>query len=73
MGYRIAHIGAFDFENYGDLLFPDVLRIQLDKRIEIEEILYFAPKACKMPNRDIEYMQLMNWKILLENVKLTQL
>lgn len=54
MGYRIAHIGAFDFESYGDLLFPDVLRIQLDKRIEIEEILYFAPKACKMPNRDID-------------------
>lgn len=51
MKYRIAHVGAFDFENYGDLLFTDVLERQLKKRIEIEEIVYFAPKSCTMPNR----------------------
>ena len=44
MKYRIAHIGSFDVENYGDLLFSDVLKAQLEKRIEIEEIIYFAPK-----------------------------
>ena len=25
MGYVIAHVGAFDFENYGDLFFTDAL------------------------------------------------
>lgn len=53
MKYRIAHVGAFDFENFGDLLFTDVLEKQLEKRIEIEEIVYFAPKACKMPGKDV--------------------
>ena len=53
MGYKVAHIGAFDFENYGDLLFTDVLEKQLRKRIEVDEIVYFAPKTCEMPNRKI--------------------
>lgn len=52
MGYRIAHVGAFDFENFGDLLFTDVLRAHLEKRIDVEEIIYFAPKTCKMPNKE---------------------
>lgn len=52
MKYRIAHIGAFDFENFGDLLFTDVLENKLGQRIDIEEIVYFAPKACKMPGKD---------------------
>lgn len=51
MKYRIAHVGAFDFENFGDLLFTDVLKAQLEKRLDVEKIIYFAPKACKMPNR----------------------
>lgn len=55
MEYTIAHVGAFDFENYGDLLFTDVLKKQLEKRIKIKEIIYFAPKSCKMPNRE-EYV-----------------
>ncbi len=54
MGYKIAHVGAFDFENFGDLLFTDVLEKQLKKRIEIEEITYFAPKTCEMPNRNLK-------------------
>lgn len=53
MKYKIAHIGAFDFENFGDLLFTDVVEKQLEKRIEIEKIMYFAPKKCKMPNREV--------------------
>ena len=32
MKYRIAHIGSFDVENYGDLLFSDVLKAQLEKK-----------------------------------------
>lgn len=51
MGYRIAHVGAFDFENFGDLLFTDVLKSHLQKRIDVEEIICFAPKTCKMPNK----------------------
>jgi polysaccharide pyruvyl transferase WcaK-like protein len=47
--YRIAHIGAFDFENYGDLLFVDVFERTIRKHIEVEEIVLFAPKRCKMP------------------------
>lgn len=53
MGYKIAHIGAFDFDNYGDLLFTDVLEKQLKKRINLDEIIYFSPKTCTIPNRDI--------------------
>lgn len=64
MGYVIAHVGAFDFENFGDLLFTDVLERQLKRRIPIDEILCFAPKKCKMPNRDIE----INSVIELEEV-----
>ena len=52
MKYRIAHVGAFDFENFGDLLFTDVLKAQLEKRIDVEKIVYFAPKACTMPNKN---------------------
>lgn len=47
--YRIAHIGAFDFENYGDLLFVDVFEKTIRKHVEVEEIVLFAPKKCKMP------------------------
>lgn len=52
MKYRIAHVGAFDFENFGDLLFTDVLEYHLKQYIEIEEIVYFAPKKCEMPGKD---------------------
>ena len=41
----------FDFENFGDLLFTDVLKSHLQKRIDVEEIICFAPKTCKMPNK----------------------
>lgn len=52
--YRIAHVGAFDFENYGDLLFVDVLEKTIKKYVEVEEIVLFAPKRCKMPFSVVE-------------------
>ncbi len=34
--YRIAHVGTFDVENYGDLLFPTVLKHNfLDYEIDL--------------------------------------
>lgn len=47
--YRIAQVGSFDVENYGDLLFADVFEKQIKKNIEVEEILLFSPNHCKMP------------------------
>ena len=43
--YRVAEIGTFDVENYGDLLFPVVLKGQLDDY----EIDLFSPNGGKMP------------------------
>ena len=47
--YKIAHIGAFDFENYGDILFPYVFENNIKKYIDIEEITLFAPTEGIMP------------------------
>ena len=47
--YRIAQIGSFDVENYGDLLFAEVFEKKIKKYIQVEEIILFAPKKCKMP------------------------
>lgn len=47
--YRIAQIGSFDVENYGDLLFAYVFENNIKKHIEVEEVVLFAPKKCKMP------------------------
>lgn len=44
--FKIALIGAFDMENYGDLLFEDVFEHEIKKRIEVEKILLFAPTEC---------------------------
>lgn len=52
MGLNIIHVGAFDIENFGDLLFPDVLRHYLGEYID--NIYYFAPNKCIMPNTDIK-------------------
>ena len=60
MGYRVAHVGAFDIENYGDLLFADVVEKQLRKRIDIDEIVYFAPNSCTMPNTKRKVYSLLN-------------
>lgn len=50
--YRIAQVGSFDVENYGDLLFVDVFEKTIRKYIDVEEIVLFAPKKCKMPFSD---------------------
>lgn len=47
--YRIAQVGSFDVENYGDLLFADVFEQNIRKYVNVEEIVLFAPKRCKMP------------------------
>lgn len=47
--YRIAQVGSFDVENYGDLLFADVFEQNIRKYIDVEEIVLFAPKRCMMP------------------------
>lgn len=47
--FRLAHVGAFDFENYGDLLFPFVLEEHLKRFLDIEEIVLFAPLGGPMP------------------------
>ena len=49
MAFRIAQIGTFDCENFGDLLFPEVLAYNLNKRINIEEIVLFSPIGGTMP------------------------
>ena len=52
MGYRIAHIGAFDIENFGDLLFTDVFAAQMRKRLDISEIVCFSPDTCRIAGKD---------------------
>lgn len=47
--YRIAQVGSFNVENYGDLLFADVFEKNIRKYVDVEEIILFAPKKCKMP------------------------
>lgn len=46
---KIAHIGTFDVENYGDLLFPCILEIQLKKRLPEIEIFLFSPNGGNKP------------------------
>ena len=53
---KIAQIGSFDVENYGDLLFPYVLETQLKKRLSDVDIILFSPNGGKKPfeeNRNV--------------------
>ena len=52
--YRIAHVGAFDMENFGDLLFVDVVERHLRRRLPIKEIVYFSPQTTTIPNKGLE-------------------
>ena len=36
--YRVAMCGTFDIKNYGDLLFPLVLRHELESRFGLKEL-----------------------------------
>ena len=47
--YKIAQIGLFDIENYGNLLFPIVLENELKKRLEIDDIYLFSPNGGEQP------------------------
>ena len=49
---NVAIIGAFDNENFGDLLFPDVLKSQLEKRNLDVNLLLFSPVARIKPFTD---------------------
>lgn len=46
---KIAHVGTFDLENYGDLLFPLVLEKELRQRVPALSIDLFSPKGGEMP------------------------
>lgn len=43
--FKVAQIGAFDFENYGDVLFVDVLERHLKARLGEGEVTPFSPKG----------------------------
>ena len=43
--YSIAVFGSFDVKNYGDLLFPNVLKYQLEKRMKIKNFVMFSPNG----------------------------
>lgn len=68
MGLNIIHVGAFDIENFGDLLFPDVLRHYLGEYID--NIYYFAPNKCIMPNTDIKVSSIKKWMNFVHSMKL---
>lgn len=68
--YNIAQIGTFDYENIGDLLFPTVLKAQLDKRIAIKNHFLFSLNNCTRP---LDNEKLKVYSIdRLEEVYLTQ-
>lgn len=54
--YNIAQIGTFDYENFGDLLFPEVLYNNLSKYIEIDNHFLFSPVGGKMPFYEDKYV-----------------
>lgn len=47
--YNIAIIGTFDYENFGDLMFPIVFKKQIEQRLNLGELLLFSPNSCDMP------------------------
>ena len=44
-----ALIGTFDYENIGDLLFPTVLKAQLEKRIKLNKLFLISLNGCTRP------------------------
>ncbi len=47
--FNIAQIGTFDCENFGDLLFPEVLRYNLGEKLNVENFILFSPIGGQMP------------------------
>jgi polysaccharide pyruvyl transferase WcaK-like protein len=48
-GSCIANIGTFDVENFGDLLFPEILKRGLSARIDLNPISLFSPTGGPKP------------------------
>lgn len=46
---RVAQVGSFDVENYGDLLFTDVFEHEIREQIPNIEIVLFSPKNVVKP------------------------
>ena len=47
--FRIAQIGSFEFENYGDLLFYDILCYEIKKYLPNIEVVPFSPVGGNKP------------------------
>lgn len=47
--YNIIQVGSFDVENYGDLLFPIVLKHELEKHLKIKNLFLFSPNGGSVP------------------------
>jgi polysaccharide pyruvyl transferase WcaK-like protein len=47
--FNIANIGTFDVENFGDLLFPEILKRGLSKRIDLGHFSLFSPTGGPKP------------------------
>ncbi len=50
-GPRIGVWGTFDLENYGDMLFPWIARVELARRLPGSSIRAFSPVGAGLPNR----------------------
>lgn len=65
--YRLIITGSFDCENFGDLLFPLVLRKYLEDRNVLQELFLFSPSACNMPfYEDIKVYSIYTMKEFLD-------
>jgi polysaccharide pyruvyl transferase WcaK-like protein len=51
MGPRVGIWGTFDLENYGDMVFPLIIRHELYRRLPGAEIRAFSPLGTVVPNR----------------------
>ena len=71
MKYKIAQIGTFDLENYGDLLFPIVFEKKIKQYLNVEEILLFSPEGGKMPfypDKKVYSLNELEEKIKTDNI-----
>lgn len=67
--YNIAQVGSFDVENYGDLLFPVVLKYKLDEKLKDTNLYLFSPLGGKMPFADKEVYQIEKLESMHREVK----
>ena len=43
---KLAQVGTFDVDNYGDLLFPAILHQALQSRVQAFDLSLYSPNAC---------------------------